>query len=79
MFDSSTDLFERIESGEDSHLALKEVVFSGEVVKGPRGDELANEISAFANARGGVLVLGVSDKAKDVVGIPLAKLDAVEE
>lgn len=79
MFDSSADLIERIELGESSHLELKEVVFSGEVVKGPRRDDLANEIAAFANTRGGVLVLGISDKAKEVLGIPLAKLDAVEE
>ena len=79
MFDSSADLIERIELGEDSQLELKEVVFSGEVVKGPSRADLADEIAAFANTRGGILVLGVSDKAKDILGIPLPKLDAVEE
>ena len=37
------------------------MVFAGEKVKGPRRDEVADELAAFANARGGVLVLGVDD------------------
>ena len=79
MLDSSADLIKRIELGEDSKLELKEVVFSDTRVKGPKRDDLANEIAAFANARGGVLVLGVSDKSRQILGIPLSNLDRVEE
>lgn len=33
----------------------------------------------MANAAGGTLILGVDDKTREVLGIPLDQLDAVEE
>jgi ATP-dependent DNA helicase RecG len=32
----------------------------------------------MANAKDGVLILGVDDKTRDIIGIPLERLDAVE-
>lgn len=79
MLDSPEELLRRIRLGEDSVLELKEVVFAGERIRGPGRDQLADEIAAFANGRGGVLVLGVDDGSREIVGIPLDRLDAAEQ
>lgn len=73
------DLARRIRLGEDSRLELKEVHFEAQKVKAPRRAELADELAAFANSQGGLLVLGVNDKTRTVTGIPLDRLDAVED
>ena len=73
------DLANRIRLGEDAGLELKEVHFKGQKVKGPKRAELADEFAAFANSRGGLFVLGVSDETRMVTGIPLDRLDAVED
>jgi ATP-dependent DNA helicase RecG len=78
MFLSIAELLEKIWLGEDSFLELKEVRFSGERVSAPTRNDLADELAAFANSHGGVLVLGVHDKQRAVTGIPHAGLDAVE-
>lgn len=72
------DLAKRIRLGEDSVLELKQVSVSGSRVKAPRRSDVADELAAFANGRGGDLVLGVDDKTRNVRGIPLDRLDAVE-
>ena len=78
MFASATGLLAQIAAGEDSSLGLKEVGFRGEKVHDPSCEQIADELASFANARGGVLVLGVDDKSKEILGIPIAKLDSVE-
>jgi predicted HTH transcriptional regulator len=77
VFDNVADLLEKIRLGEDSFLELKEVRFAGQKVTAPHRDSLADELAAFANCRGGVCVLGVDD-AREVLGIPLERLDVVE-
>ena len=77
MFDSVQELADRITLGESTYLEFKEVRFSGERVAGPSRDRLADELAAFANSRGGVLVLGVSDGTREIVGIDESRLDAV--
>ena len=72
------DLSRRIRLGEDSTLELKRVVLSGDCVTSPHRNEFADELAAFANSRGGTLVLGVDDATREVLGIPLEGLDAVE-
>lgn len=72
------DLVRRIQLGEDSLLELKAVLLAGSKVTDPKRDEMADELAAFANARGGTVVLGVDDKTREVVGIPHDRLDAVE-
>lgn len=66
-----------IRLGEDSFLEFKEVVFAGGKIRGPRADVVADELAAFANGRGGVLILGVDDRTREVVGMPLDRLDEV--
>jgi predicted HTH transcriptional regulator len=78
MLATRSELLEKIRLGEDSFLELKEVRFAGSRVRGPLQNDLADELAAFANSAGGVLVLGVEDKSRAVIGIELDKLDAVE-
>ena len=75
---SRSELIEKIRLGEDSFLELKEVRFAGSKIRGPEQNELADELAAFANAHGGVLILGVHDKTREITGIPLERLDVVE-
>ncbi|MDR0779469.1 MAG: putative DNA binding domain-containing protein [Pseudomonadales bacterium] len=78
MLATRSELLEKIRLGEDSFLELKEVRFAGSKVRGPTQDDLADELAAFANSAGGVLVLGVENKSRAVIGIELDRLDAVE-
>lgn len=78
MLATRSDLLEKITLGEDSFLELKEVRFAGTKIRGPSQEDLADELAALANTRGGVLLLGVDDKSRSVIGIPLERLDAVE-
>ena len=75
---NSAELARRIRLGEDSTLELKRVVLSGGRVTDPRRDAVADELAALANARGGMVVLGVDDQTREVLGIPLEGLDTVE-
>ena len=77
MLDTNAELQEKILLGESSFLEFKEVRFSGSQIKGPHSNSLADGLAAFANSRGGVFVLGVSDKTREIVGIPVEHLDAV--
>ncbi len=78
MFDSARQLLEAIELGEDSWLELKEVQYSGSKWKAPKVDDLAAEMTAMANADGGVIVLGVDDTHKEILGIHESNLDDAE-
>ena len=71
-------LARRIRLGEDSTLELKRVVLAGSRVTSPGRNDFAGELAAFANARGGTVVLGVDDKTREIQGIPLDSLDVVE-
>jgi predicted HTH transcriptional regulator len=78
LFAIKSELLEKIRLGEDSYLELKSVHFAGDKVSGPSQNDLADELAAFANSAGGVLVLGVEDKSRKITGIALERLDAVE-
>jgi len=78
MFDSKEELLQKIRLGEDTSLELKAVRFRGDKIAGPSRDELSDEIAAIANTFDGVLLLGVDDKTREIVGIPVDRLDAVE-
>ena len=56
MFDSQKELLDKIRLGESTFLEFKEVRFAGGRVSQPRRDDLADELAAFANSRGGVFV-----------------------
>jgi predicted HTH transcriptional regulator len=79
MLDSRKELLDKIRLGEDSSLELKELRFAGSRVQAPSQESLADELAAFANGRGGVIVLGVTDDTRDIVGIPLDRLDVAED
>ena len=72
-------LRDRIRLGEDSTLEFKAILLAGDRVKGPKRDDVADELAAMANSRGGTIVLGVDDKTRQVLGIPLDGLDTVEK
>ena len=63
--------------GEDSRWEFKEVRFAGNVPKGPNRDDFADEIAAFANSEGGVLLCGVTD-AGEVGGMSREQMDELE-
>ena len=69
MFDSLTELTEKIYLGEDSTIEFKREL--------PHRESLADEIAAFANANGGVILIGVDDYS-EIVGIDRQDLDRTE-
>jgi len=78
MYDSPEELLRQIRLGEDTSLELKSVLFRGERVSDPRRDDLADELAAIANTHDGVLVLGVDDRSREILGIPIERLETVE-
>lgn len=78
MYDSPEELLQKIRLGEDTSLEYKAVQFRGDRIADPKRDDLADEIAAIANTADGVLVLGVDDKTREILGIPLEQLDSVE-
>lgn len=71
-------LARRVQLGEDTSLELKMPRIAGNRVRGPDRADLADELAAMANGRGGTLVLGVIDRGREVVGLELDQLDLVE-
>ena len=75
---SDEDILSRLALGEDSHWEFKQIEFSGNRPRSPSRDDLADEIAAFANANGGVLICGVTDKGEvqDMSSEQLVELDS---
>lgn len=73
------ELVYQVRLGEDSAYEFKSVAVKGNKVDQPGRDSVADELAAFANARGGILVLGVDDKTRTVAGIPAKDLDTVDQ
>ena len=78
MFDTKEDLLVQIHLGEDNRLELKSVIFRGNRVAGPHPDGLADEIAAFANSSGGVIVLGIDEQTRKPHGMSVEKLTVLE-
>ena len=74
---SEEEIKRQIRLGEDSHWEFKEIVFAGDVPKSPSRDDLADELAAFANTEGGVVLCGVTDSG-DVQGMSRKRMDALE-
>jgi len=68
---------QRLSAGEDSTCEFKEIKFSGVEPKDPKRDTLADEIAAFANADGGLLLCGVTD-AGDLQGMSLEQMSRLQ-
>ena len=58
------DIRQQLRLGENSHWGFKQIEFRGDVPASPRREDLADELIAFANAGGGVLLCGVSDDGR---------------
>ena len=61
MSHSVEDIVHRLQLGEDSHWEFKRIEFSGNRPSGPERDDWADEIAAFANTEGGIVLCGVTD------------------
>ena len=79
MFNGRKELLDKIRLREDSYLEVKEVRFAGQRVAAPHRDSLADSVAAFANTRGGVIVLGIEAETYDVVGVPLDRIETVTD
>ena len=71
------EIRQQLRLGEDSRWEFKQIEFSGDVPSSPRREDLADELIAFANADGGVLLCGVSDDGQihDMSREQMAALD----
>lgn len=78
MYDSPEELMRKIRLGEDTTLEYKAVSFVGNTIEAPGRSDLADEIAAMANTSDGVLVLGVDDKTKEILEIPIERLEIIE-
>lgn len=78
MVDGIENLLRQIRLGEDSALEFKRVMVAGHRVTDPDRRDFADEVAAFANGRGGMVLLGIDDGTREVIGIPIDRLDAVE-
>ncbi|PTS82259.1 transcriptional regulator [Pseudomonas sp. HMWF032] len=72
------ELIYQIRLGEDSAYEFKAITLKGKKVDKPHSDSIADELAAFANTSGGILVLGVNDKTRNIEGITRDDLDTVE-
>ena len=73
------DILRQLRAGEDSAWEFKRIVFTGHRPIRPSRDDWADEIAAFANARGGVLLCGVTDdgEAQGMSREQIVALDAL--
>jgi predicted HTH transcriptional regulator len=78
MFDTTASLLQKIALGEDSFLELKALSCLGKAVTAPHRAGLADELAAFANARGGVCILEIEDETRRPIGVPAGCLDVAE-
>ena len=76
---SDEEIRSQLRLAEDSNWEFKAVEFAGNRPISPSRDDLADEIAAFANADGGVLLCGVTDKGdvQDMTREQVVELDSV--
>ena len=74
---SDRDIARQLRLGEDSQWEFKQIAFSGNRPTSPRRDDLADEIAAFANANGGVLLCGVTDEG-EIQGLSREQIVALD-
>ena len=71
------DIERQLRLGEDSRWEFKRVGFAGNRPKSPRRDDWADEIAAFANTDGGVVLCGVADDGTPQ-GMSRKQVDALD-
>ncbi len=74
---SDEEIKRHIRLGEDNLWEFKEIVFAGNKPRGPSRDDLADELAAFANTDGGVVLCGVTDSG-NVQGLSREQMDELE-
>ena len=74
---SKEDIARQLRLGEDSDWEFKQIEFSGNRPTSPSRHDLADEIAAFANTDGGVLLCGVTDEGH-VQGMSREQLVALD-
>ena len=74
---SDEEIRRQLRLGEDSHWKFKQIEFAGQRPESPRRDDWADEISAFANTNGGVLLCGITDDGA-VQGMSREQMDELE-
>ncbi|MDE0145221.1 MAG: putative DNA binding domain-containing protein [Nitrospira sp.] len=74
---SDEDIAHQLRLGEDSHWEFKQIEFAGNQPKSPSRHDLADEIAAFANSDGGVLLCGVTERG-DVQDLSREQMDELE-
>lgn len=76
---SPDHLLKVIQLGGDSSVGVLQVCFRGEEFSIRERDRLAQELAAFANsAKGGVLVIGVDDRSREIVGLTPEEAEGAE-
>ena len=71
------DIRQQLRLGEDSLWEFKQIEFKGNTPVSPRRGDLADEMGAFANAGGGVLLCGVSDNGQ-IQGMSRGQMAALD-
>ena len=76
---SDEEIRHQLQLGEDSNWEFKAVEFAGNRPRSPSREDLADEIAAFANADGGVLLCGVTDdgEVQDMSREQIVELDSL--
>ena len=77
MTHSDDEVRRHLRLGEDSNWEFKEVGFAGNQPREPRRDDLADEIAAFANATGGVLLCSVTEDG-DILEMSREQMNQLE-
>ena len=75
---SDEEIRSQIRLGEDSRWEFKEIEFAGNAPRSPRRNDLADELAAFTNTDGGVVLCGVTDSG-NVQGMSREQMDALEQ
>ena len=77
MMPDAASIARQIRLGEDSRWEFKQIEFRGDRPIRPKQSDLADELAAFANASGGVMLCGVTDTG-ELQDLSRARLDALE-
>ncbi len=74
---SDDEIRRQLVLGEDSRWEFKQIEYKGDMPTSPRREDLADELGAFANAAGGILLCGVSDDGQ-IQGMSRKQMEALD-